>query len=148
MKTITEGQLESVIENIMSDKEKQAEVTGIPFIGVSQDEVISEILKRIGSDWVVNKDEPFRLSREDAATIANSRFYRKSGIKLIMGLAIYVLTIAILTMTAKFINPYIYYILCGVGAVGFVYLYSKKQKDYRAELKKRYPFVFNRMNED
>jgi hypothetical protein len=134
MKTITAQQLEGVIENIIHDKEEQAKLRKETFTGITENEVIDGIVKRLGVDWVLVKEPPLKLSKDDLNAVANSRFYRKTGGKLLMGLAIIVLGLAILTLTVPLIPPKIYYVVITLVAVGFVYMYSKKQREARKEL--------------
>jgi len=134
MKTITPQQLEGILEVIISDKEKMAKSLKEHFVGVAQDDVLAEIRKRLGNEWVLKKEQPIKFTKEDINAVANSRFYRKTGIKLLMLLAISILGLAMLTTTLRLLSPYLYYGLTAVVALVFFYVYGKKQRKSRNEL--------------
>lgn len=135
MKGVSSPQLEAVIENIMADKEKQAKVLGQPFIGVTSVEVLSELNKRMGSDWILRKEQPMKFTKEDINAVANSRFYRKTGLKLLMLLAIVILGLSSMsTWAPNLIPPYAYYGLYAGAAMLVFWQYAKKQRQVRKEL--------------
>lgn len=135
MKNITVQQLESVFEIILHDREELAKLKKESFTGVSQSEVLSEMKNRLGDNWILKKEPPVKFSKDDIAAVANSRFYRKTGMKLLMAWAIIILAFAIFTLTFRLLPLQVYYGLSGVVTVIFLYLYSKKQSRVRKELK-------------
>ncbi len=135
MKSISVQQLEGVIEIILHDKEELSKLKKEQFNGVTQDDVLAEIKKRLGDNWILKREPPVKFSKDDIAAVANSRFYRKVGVKLLMAWAIVVLAFAILTLTLRILPLQVYYGLSIAVTVGFLYIFSRKQKIVRDELK-------------
>ncbi len=135
MKSITAQHLEGVIEQIMHDREELAKIKQEQFTGVTQDEVLTELKKRLGVNWILKKEVNVKFTKDDIAAVANSRFYRKSGMKMLMAWAIIILAFAMFTMTLQFIPLYAYYGLSILVTIGFIFFYSKKQKQARIELR-------------
>ena len=134
MKVISTEQLSSLMESIILDKEQQAKVIpGQKFRGISSGDLFQQIREKLGTDWAVRKVN-IKLTKEDLNSVANSRFYRKTGLKLLMIVAIVMLGLATLTATFHFIPPVVYYVLCGLAAIAFVFVFSKKQSEARREL--------------
>ena len=136
MKTaITRDYLENAIGDILEEKEKQADSAKLPFDGVRQADLVQELNQRIGTaDWVIKKEQPFKFTKRDIDAIANSRFYRKSGMKILMLWAIAILVLLQAIVWFPFLPIYIYYAMLCVATVGFVGLYNKKQRESRREL--------------
>ena len=137
MKFINQQYYNSVVAGILKEKEKQAELLGQSFIGLSGDELAREVSDHLGEAWSIKAEKPMKFSKSDINAVANARFYRKTGVKLLMGLLIIVLTIAVAVkwipnMTELHYNIYI--TLCGVIALVFIYVYSRKQSKVRKEL--------------
>lgn len=137
MKSLTPQQIGNTVEDIISEKEQLARLKRSDFIGISKDDLMLEIERKLGVDWVVKKEEPFRVNKQDMSAIANNRFFRKTGMRMLMLLAIVILGLATLTSTLRVISPFIYYGLEGIVAVGFLYFYAKKQRDFRIALCKQ-----------
>lgn len=126
MKTVTQQNIEALVETIIKDRDNGN--------GVARDVVVSEIDKRLGTDWVIKKVQPVKFTKDDINAVANSRFYRKTGVKYLMLLAIVVLGLATLTRTFQWLPQVAYYALNALVAVVFVYFYSTKQRVVRKEL--------------
>ncbi len=135
MKVITVRQIESVLDHIMHDREELAKLKKETFMGVNQHEVMMELEKRLGVNWVLQKDPPVKLSKDDIIAVANNRFFRKLGMKLLMAWAIVILAFAILTLTLRILPLPFYYGLSGIVTAVFLFVYSKKQNRMRNELK-------------
>ncbi len=135
MKIITVQQLDGVVEGILHDKEEVAKIRKEQFMGVSQDEIVVELNNRLGKNWMLKKEPPVKFTKEDIAAVANSRFYRKTGMKLLMAWAIVVLAFAMLTITVQLIPLFAYYSFGIATTIVFLYIYSKKQRQVRDELK-------------
>lgn len=137
MKTITEQYLNTLSVNIIKESEKQAELLGNSFNGLTGDQLYQAIKGHLGGEFIVKPEQQVKFSRYDINAVANSRFYRKSGQQLLMGLAIVVLLLVmairyIPNMTALGYN--ISYTVCGAIALVFVFVYSRKQSRARKEL--------------
>jgi len=133
MKIITAQQLENTVEQILHDREEVAKIRKELFEGVSQADMQIELKRRLGDNWVLKKEQPLKLTKDDLNTIANSRFYKRTGIKLLMGWAITVLALLTVTVTYHWLPLYVMYILSAVASFVFVFLYSKKQREARRE---------------
>ncbi len=137
MRTISEQQLANLVEVIVHDREKQAIASGRQFLGMTRNEVCDEIDRRIGSaDWKVMRVNLQRWTKEDFDAVATNRFYRQTGLKLLMLFGIAILGLATLTATFHIIPTFIYYGLVVVGVVGFVFLFAKKQREARKEFRR------------
>lgn len=148
MKAITTTQLGTVIEEIMHDKEELAKLRKEIFSGVAESDVLSELERRIGVKWVLKKEPPFKLKESiDIPAIANARYFRgigvdgqkskgMSGQMLLMVWAIVVIVFAMLTLTVRILPLPIYYGLGIVTTVVCLYIYSRRQKQARNELKR------------
>ncbi len=134
MKTVTEQQVTAVLQRIISEKEKQAKMLGESFLGVTDREVLSEMNKQLGTDWMLRKEQPVKFTKDDINAVANSRFYRKSGVKILLLWAIVVLIVLQAVVWFPMISIQTYYAMCGAVTVGFLVLYSKKQREVRREL--------------
>jgi len=134
MKIINEQHLNTLVASIIAEKEKQAETIHQTFTGITQDDLFKEIEARLGGKWALKKEKPIKFSKDDINAVANSRFYRKTGIKLLMLVVIALLAFSILTNNFRILPINVYYGLCAGLAVGFVYLYSRKQSKARKEL--------------
>lgn len=136
MKEITPQQIENVIEHIIHDKEESNKVKKMPFVGVSQDELFNELGNRLGKGWVAKKELPVKFTKADISAVANNRFYRKTGIKMLMAWALIIMAFALATLTYHVIPLFLYYGISIVVTVIIILLYSRKQKVVREELKR------------
>lgn len=134
MKIITEIHFNNLVAGIIAEKQKIAEKQHEIFMGVSQDDLMDEVAVKVGGKFVVKREQPVKFSKSDINAVANNRFYRKTGLKLLMGAVIILLGLSMLTNNFQVINPYVYYGLCGITAIVFVYVYSSKQAKARKEL--------------
>jgi Ca2+/Na+ antiporter len=78
-------------------------------------------------------DRP-KFEKDDINAVANSRFFRKSGQRYLMLLAIVIMGLAIVTNTLQLIPYPVYYGAIVVSAIVFVYFYAKRQREVRKEL--------------
>lgn len=134
MKIITEQHFSNLVDGVIREKEKLAEKQHEVFTGVSQDDLIDEVAVKVGGKFMVKRENPVRFSKDDINAVANNRFYRKTGLKILMGAIIILLALSMLVNYLQVIHPYVYYGLCGVTAIVFVYIYSSKQAKARKEL--------------
>ena len=134
VKILTPNQIINTVEEIVTEREKRAKAVGDSFNGVSSEELLSELNMHLGEEWAIKKDSPMRLTKEDMNAVANSRFYRKSGIKILLIFAL--LFMIVLTLMSWFpsIHPYIYYGVLLAELLTFIWYYGKKQKRSRDEL--------------
>lgn len=134
MKYVTPSQLIETLENIAVEREKRAKSLKTKFDGVSPNELLAELNMHLGDDWAIKKDSPVRFTKEDINAVGNSRFYRKTGIKILLIWAI--ILMAILTAMSWFPNVhlYVYYGLLLATVLGFVWYYGKRQRESRKEL--------------
>lgn len=133
MKTITVQTLCSTIESILKEQEKLSQMQGQKFIGISEFNLITELDNKLGREWALKSDSPIKFTKQDIAAVANSRFIRGTGSRILMQLAIAILGLALLYQFR--VLPYLIYIsLCGVVAFGFFWYFTKKQ----AEAKKSF----------
>ncbi len=135
MKIITERQYSEIVESILKEKEKQ-KVSPL-FNGIGGEELQREITNRLGGEWKVTNEQPVKFTRVDINAVASARYFRKGGVTLLMGLVIILLLLAIgakslVIMTPLYYN--LYYTFCGLIALGFLWLYSRKQAKIRKEL--------------
>lgn len=133
MKIITLPQYEGVVAGIIHDAEETSKLKREAFNGVSDKEMLAQITKRIGNDWVLTRDT-FKFTEVDIKAVALDRFFRKTGIHLIAWLmGIIVILWALLTIF-PIISVWIYQSLVTVTAVVIFYLYFTKLKKARTEL--------------
>lgn len=134
MKTITISQFESALSHILHDKEEQAKVTRTMFIGVTAKDALAELERRMGNDWVLKKDSPVKLNKDDIAALANSRFYKKTGQKLMLAWALVIAILSMMTMTVRVLPLSLYYGIAIVITGIFLVIFTKKQRVVRKDL--------------
>jgi len=137
VKVITEQYYQDLVSSIIKEKRKVAEKLGQPFLGVSQEELREAVKVRVGESCMITKEESVKFSRSDINAVASARYFRRGGISLIMGLVIVLLLLAIVVKSVVVMTPLyynIYYALCGLIAIGFLYIYSRQQAKVRKEL--------------
>ena len=137
MKTITEQHLQDLVGSIIKEKKKVAEKLGKPFNGITQDELWDAVRVRVGEEWMVKNEESVKFSRSDINAVASARYFRKGGVTMIMGLVIVLLLLAVVVKSVVVMTPLyynLYYALCGLMAIGFLYIYSRQQAKVRKEL--------------
>ena len=136
MKVITEKYYQDLVSDIIKEKRKVAEKLGKPFRGISQEELRDAVNVRVGECSLTN-EEAVKFSRSDINAVASARYFRKGGITMIMGLVILLLLLAIAVKSVVVMTPLyynLYYALCGLIAIGFLYIYSRKQAKVRKAL--------------
>ncbi len=133
MKMITVQQLEVAIDEIVHDRKELAELKKEPFDGVGQRELLVELDKRLGSGWTLKMDEPIKLTKPDLRAVSDSRFNRKTGIKILLLWGIVVAGLFILTYNLNWLHQYVMYGLGIATTFGFMLLYSRKQRKAREE---------------
>jgi hypothetical protein len=133
MKTIAEQFFGYLVGDIIKEKQDIAEKEHKQFNGVNGSDLVVEIEKHLGKGWVVAP--PQKLSVEDVNAIANARFFKQTGQKLLMGMTIVILGLAVvaryLTLTPLGIN--IFYTIFGMVALSFIWVYTRKQAKNRKE---------------
>lgn len=137
MKFITVQHYNSVVESILKEKEKQAELLHQAFTGITAGELQKELDNHFGGMWTIKKEESVKFSKADINAVAGARFFKGTGRSLLMGLAIIILLLSIgvkYIPDATALHYNIYYALCGVIALVFIYIYSHKQAKVRKEL--------------
>ncbi len=140
MKIITLPQYEGIIASIIHDAEETAKLKHETFNGVSDKEILAQITKRIGSDWMLTKDT-FKFDPTDVDAVARERFFRKTGVKLIallMGVMVILYTLMTTFAMMRVIIPlYIEEGVIGIVAMVILYIYFSKLKKAREELRKQ-----------
>lgn len=137
MKLITLEHYNSAVEAIVKEKERQAEKLGQAFEGIDAGELKRELDKHFGTDWGIKKEESVRFTKADINAVASARFFRKTGVTLLMSLLIVLVTLALAVKSLVVMTPLyynLYYTACGVIAIGFIWVYSRKQAKVRKEL--------------
>jgi len=134
MKYITPQQYERVCDSILEDAKKRAKELKQEFHGISSTELIDAVNHKIGEEWVMRKEESVKFTPDDINAVANSRFYKKTGLKILMLWVIIVLVISQLAAWFPTAPVAIYYAAYSIVTVISVYLYAKKQRDARREL--------------
>lgn len=134
MKTITESELENTIAHIIYDSKERAKLRKEPFVGLIWNEVLVELQRKLGDDWALIEDRPVQLTKDDFSAVANSRFFRKTGGRLLIWLAAMILGLAVLTLTIPLIPPNVYYVVISIITISFFWYYSKKQREARRNL--------------
>ena len=81
----------------------------------------------------------YQLDTRDIAAVANSRFFRNSGLKMLILVAAYLLALSTIftympVVIGVLMPPVLYYLLLTAGSIVFVYIYSKKQAEVRMQL--------------
>lgn len=74
-----------------------------------------------------------KFDKHDINAVANGRFFRKSGQKLLMLMAIIILGLAMVVNYTP-VPTYLYYGAIAVVGIVFFYMYAKKQAIARKEL--------------
>lgn len=82
----------------------------------------------------VKQDDDIKFDKNDIAAVANARFFRKAGLKLLLGWAFVTLLITMVHNYSGVVPIYVTYTLLAGSAIIFVYLYSKKQTEVRVRL--------------
>lgn len=148
MRTISVVQLEDVVRDIIASKESRDKALDQPFAGVTSDEVLVEIKRRLGDGWILKEEPPFKLSPQyDIPAIANARYFRgmdidgqkmkgMSGQLLWMLWAMTILGLAIFTLNFRWIPASVYYVAGLALSIAIVYFYSKGQKTMKNKLRR------------
>lgn len=140
MRSVTVHTYNSAVETIVREKEKEAEKSHIPFMGVPADELRQALDNYFGEAWIVKKEETIKFTKADINAVASARFFKSTGRTLLLGLAVILLSLAVAVryipyMSALYYN--IYYTICGAIALAFIYIYSRKQAKVRKTLWKQ-----------
>ncbi len=134
MKNVTTSQFESIVREIVIEQEREAKGRNEVFGGIRGKDVLAKINEKIGEEWMVKRPSTWHMSEADMNSIANGRFFKKSGSALLMAWTIVILVLLQVIQRFPFAPVAIYYALCFITTVGFVWLYGKKQKKARREL--------------
>lgn len=124
MKVVTAQELESDINDILEGESE----------GITPDCLIERLSIRYGDAWLAKKQESFKFTNEDINAVANSRYYKKSGLKLLMGWGIIILALFQLMQWFPVIPYQYYYAAMCISIVVFMYMYAKGQRKNRKEL--------------
>jgi hypothetical protein len=122
-KIVTVQQLEDIIESLPHDDK-----------AVQGDDIVNTLRQKLGDGWSLTKTPPVKFTRDDINAVANSRFYRKSGLKLLMIATIVALGVYILMGVFPNVPIGIWYSAWGLGIVYFMFVYARKQRQARKEL--------------
>lgn len=140
MRVVTEEYLKSLVESIVRGRKKQSELKHQEFVGLTGEELVREINAQLGENWVVKEEDKVKFSKEDINAVANGRFYRRTGVKMVMALIIILLSLATAMKyipNVTIVGYNIFYTLLGGIALAFIYIYSRKQSKVRKELWKQ-----------
>jgi len=74
------------------------------------------------------------FDRNDISSVANARYFRKSGMRVLLIWAFVTLLITVIHNFFGFMPDLVAYILFGLNALVFVWLYSSKQAEVREKL--------------
>jgi putative flippase GtrA len=77
------------------------------------------------------------FDRNDIAAVANSRFFKKTGLKILMIWAVVMLGTVSITNLTGWLPIWLSYFILSASAIVFVYIYSKKQTEVRVRLWER-----------
>ena len=134
MKVITEQAYQNIVDTILKEKEKQSDGMGQKFQGISSVALQDAVTHFIGDTWVVRRDPKVKFTKSDINAVANSRFYKATGIKLLLALAAAILVVAVLVNTFEGFPVGLAYGLFAAEAIAFVWQYSKRQSKVRKQL--------------
>ena len=134
MKVITEQSYQSIVDTIIREEERLAEKASIPFSGISHIKLEGKVRERIGDDWTIRRDPKVKFSKSDINAVANSRFYKLMGLKLLLGLAVAILVVAAIVNYVEGFPMWVAWVLYAIEALTFVYIYSKGQAKIRRQL--------------
>ena len=80
------------------------------------------------------KNSTEKFSKSDINAVANSRFYKLMGLKLLLGLAVAILVVAAIVNYVEGFPMWVAWVLYAIEALTFVYIYSKGQAKIRRQL--------------
>lgn len=83
---------------------------------------------------VKRQDDDIRFDKNDISAVANSRFFRRAGLKMLMIFAVIMLAIVSITNYVSIVPVFAGYGALSVCSLIFVYLYGKKQTEIRVKL--------------
>lgn len=81
-------------------------------------------------------DDP-TFDKNDIAAAANSRYFRRGGVKLLMVWAAVMLLILTFTNYVSLLPGWLSFVLIALSSIIFVWLYSRKQTEVRVRLAQR-----------
>lgn len=131
---VTLPTFESTIRGILAEKEREAKAKKLDFIGIDKSELLQSVTKKFGDDWELSKPPVLHISEADSNSIASGRFFRKTGLKILMIWTILILGIAQSINWLPLIPYQVYYVLFFILTTGLVLIYSRKQNVERKAL--------------
>jgi hypothetical protein len=137
MKEITTRHFRTLADGIMKERERRAKRDNAPLTSISGEELCREVEAQLGGKFAVKKDEEVRFTRADIDAVAGSRFYKKTGFKMLVITAILVVGLGLSTKYIPNMETWhytLYYCAFAVIALGFLYIYSKGKARIRKEL--------------
>ena len=138
MKTVTKQHISALVDDILEAKKKEARAGGVSFVGIPRSVVYAELDRRLGADWVATENDVLRITKDDVNAMANARFFRKVGMRLVMGFIIIVLGLYALNVRVQFVPDMVYYSLEAAAVVAFMFVFAKKQRESRKELRNEF----------
>lgn len=133
-KTITPQQLDGVIQDIITNCEKESMLKRDEFTGVPSGKFMTKFYEVMGEDWVLRKDEPVKLTDADINAVAANRFFKGKGSTLVLLWALTVSLLWMITNTYPVIPLPIFGALNAVAAFVFFYVYARKLRKVRKSL--------------
>ena len=69
-----------------------------------------------------------KLGKRDISAIANSRYFSKTGMKLVIGMIAIMVLMYMLVTWVRGIPPFIFYIVMAVAVLALMYVYDRGQR--------------------
>ena len=140
---VTQQYLNGVMDEVVEEQKRVAKVRGITFLGVPRNVMYDELDKRLGSDWTTVEDEIVKITKDDVNAMANGRYFRKGGLRMLMLWAIVVLGLATLNTRLDILGntvygDAVYYVLESVATVIFMTYFARGQRKTRKELRSQF----------
>ena len=132
MRVVTPHQVTTIVEDIIAQKRRASKVVGTPFSGVMVSELSRELNEHLGDSVVTDSQKP-QWDKQDLITMVNGRYFRKTGMTMLMAAVILMIAVSYFTTTVPIIPTIAGYLANAVVAVGFLALYQVKLKKYQKE---------------
>ena len=128
-KIIALSQVKEEVEQIYADMLKRND-------HVTLQDITTGLSIRHGLATFVKKENPVKLNKEDINILANHRYFKKTGSRLLLVAAFIVLALATLSNTYSILPIPLAYGGIIVAGVGTAYFYMKGQKVVRDQFRK------------
>jgi hypothetical protein len=126
MKTVTPQKISDILEDILADERKRAQLKDQHIISVPQSAVLDELNSRIGDNWQLVR-QSIQFTKDDILAVAKARFYKKKGMSII--LFMFAALIGVQMLELLFLIPQYYiYTLDLVIILCFLYYFAREQK--------------------